>query len=198
MTDPLTPDTPAQEAVGGLSVTDVKTEAERLPQWPVGYYAPGSYWGKCLECGEQFTGDKRARQCPNCALQMLVRRIATLEAEPAPTYEDGRQAGLREALDAVRGQTDQRCAKCGHPKSNHPYRHPFVSTGAPDPASAILALTDAPAEQPDPVAEAARVLLKAVSQPDLRVVKPYYESTGSYIGKHAVDRFLRALAGEEG
>ena len=21
---------------------------------------------------------------------------------------------------------DPRCAKCGHPRSNHPYRHPFV------------------------------------------------------------------------
>lgn len=22
---------------------------------------------------------------------------------------------------------EPRCAKCGHPKSNHPYRHPFVA-----------------------------------------------------------------------
>ena len=24
---------------------------------------------------------------------------------------------------------DERCTKCGHPRSNHPYRHPFVSMG---------------------------------------------------------------------
>lgn len=24
---------------------------------------------------------------------------------------------------------DERCAKCHHPRSNHPYRHPFVSMG---------------------------------------------------------------------
>lgn len=26
---------------------------------------------------------------------------------------------------------DPRCATCGHPRSNHPYRHPFAGPGSP-------------------------------------------------------------------
>lgn len=41
------------------------------------------------------------------------------------TWEDF----VDEARAAIAAMTPQepRCAKCGHPKSNHPYRHPFVS-----------------------------------------------------------------------
>ena len=28
--------------------------------------------------------------------------------------------------------SDPRCAKCGHPRSNHPYRHPFVGSSKDD------------------------------------------------------------------
>jgi len=28
--------------------------------------------------------------------------------------------------------TDPKCAKCGHPRSNHPYRHPFVGPSKDD------------------------------------------------------------------
>lgn len=30
--------------------------------------------------------------------------------------------------------SDPRCAKCGHPRSNHPYRHPFVGSSKDDTA----------------------------------------------------------------
>lgn len=42
-----------------------------------------------------------------------------------------RVAELFETSKAIAAMTptpqEPRCAKCGHPKSNHPYRHPFVS-----------------------------------------------------------------------
>ncbi len=30
-------------------------------------WAPGGYTGACMECGERFIGDKRARECADCA-----------------------------------------------------------------------------------------------------------------------------------
>ena len=30
-------------------------------------WAPGNYTNKCFGCDEQFTGDKRARTCADCA-----------------------------------------------------------------------------------------------------------------------------------
>ena len=31
-------------------------------------YAPGNYWNKCSECGNQFIGDKRAVRCEECSV----------------------------------------------------------------------------------------------------------------------------------
>ena len=35
--------------------------------------------------------------------------------------------------------SDPRCAKCGHPRSNHPYRHPFVGPSLEDDVKALEA-----------------------------------------------------------
>lgn len=35
-------------------------------EYPVGGYAPGSYYAKCTSCGKEFQGDKRAFQCESC------------------------------------------------------------------------------------------------------------------------------------
>ena len=35
--------------------------------------------------------------------------------------------------------SDPRCAKCGHPRSNHPYRHPFVGPSLEDDVKALTA-----------------------------------------------------------
>ena len=51
--------------------------------WPLGGYAPGNYLCKCLDCGEQFQGDKRAYQCLPCAAWAEHDRRA--EARQAPT-----------------------------------------------------------------------------------------------------------------
>lgn len=32
-----------------------------------GWWAPGSYLGKCKICGDDFIGDKRAGWCADCA-----------------------------------------------------------------------------------------------------------------------------------
>jgi hypothetical protein len=36
-------------------------------KYPIGGYAPGYYYCKCCDCGQQFFGDKRAVQCEPCA-----------------------------------------------------------------------------------------------------------------------------------
>jgi hypothetical protein len=54
------------------------------PDWPLGGYAPGSYFCKCHDCGEQFEGDKRAMQCLPCAVRSAnagLDRLKGLEVE---------------------------------------------------------------------------------------------------------------------
>jgi hypothetical protein len=36
-------------------------------KYPIGGFAPGNYTCKCVSCKENFTGDKRAVQCEDCA-----------------------------------------------------------------------------------------------------------------------------------
>ena len=51
-----------------------------------------------------------------------ARRIAaTIEALEAEIER------LRAEIDALRNPPEEYCARCGAPKSNHPYRHPFLS-----------------------------------------------------------------------
>jgi rubrerythrin len=38
-------------------------------------WAPGDYECRCRECGKQFTGDKRAWQCANCAYKERRRKL---------------------------------------------------------------------------------------------------------------------------
>jgi hypothetical protein len=41
----------------------------------LGGWAPGSYMGKCLDCGGEIIGDKRASQCFVCAVEGLRRQV---------------------------------------------------------------------------------------------------------------------------
>lgn len=43
---------------------------------PVGAYAPGRCWDRCVHCGGTFTGDKRAVYCRGCALASAEKRAA--------------------------------------------------------------------------------------------------------------------------
>lgn len=87
MTDPLTPDTPAQEAVGGLSIKGfarrVEAEFDAL-NYPESH--PLRRAAIAIITGE------------DCA--------ARIEAELAEAAEKGRQLGLREAAQAVVDQWD--------------------------------------------------------------------------------------------
>lgn len=40
-------------------------------EYPIGGFAPGDYFGKCTNCKEEFTGDKRAVQCEPCAINAV-------------------------------------------------------------------------------------------------------------------------------
>lgn len=58
------------------------TDRESVKQkWPVGGYAPGSYWCKCHQCENTFTGDKRAFQCPDCVIRELLSAKEAAEAK---------------------------------------------------------------------------------------------------------------------
>lgn len=40
-------------------------------KYPIGGFAPGWYSNKCASCGEEFMGDKLARQCEPCAINAV-------------------------------------------------------------------------------------------------------------------------------
>lgn len=44
-------------------------------QYPIGGFAPGSYWCNCVTCKDKFIGDKRAVQCEPCAIEMVNIKV---------------------------------------------------------------------------------------------------------------------------
>jgi lipoate synthase len=40
-------------------------------KYPIGGFAPGNYSGTCVNCEEEFIGDKYARQCLFCAINSV-------------------------------------------------------------------------------------------------------------------------------
>ena len=60
----------------------------------------------------------------------MTRDLTTI-TKPFGLLDEETKAHLlaAEVLAKVPPETEERCAKCGHPRSNHPYRHPFVSMG---------------------------------------------------------------------
>lgn len=61
---------------------------------------------------------------------------------------------------------DPRCAKCGHPRSNHPYRHPFVG---PSKDGTIKPQADRTAELEAKLAKAMEVV-KMIASADVDAV----------------------------
>lgn len=45
-----------------------------LKPWPLAGYAPGNYFCKCTDCGNEFEGDKRAFTCLECAVTAIKSR----------------------------------------------------------------------------------------------------------------------------
>lgn len=54
--------------------------------WPVNGYAPGDYMCKCRSCGCTFQADKRAWNCLECAVHLLVSLDEEKEA-PETEFE---------------------------------------------------------------------------------------------------------------
>ena len=69
--------------------------------------------------------DRDPEECI-AALEEALARLAAMEAKPKP---------------AAPHAMEPSCAKCGHPQSNHPFRHPFqpvmLSLGASPPAAPV-------------------------------------------------------------
>jgi reverse gyrase len=40
-------------------------------KYPIGGFAPGNYSGMCVNCEEEFIGDKLACQCEPCAINAV-------------------------------------------------------------------------------------------------------------------------------
>lgn len=78
-------------------------------------------------------------------LRMGSQWWSTYKDRHSPHAGDSRYEGMSDGADEISStilainpadvlakvppETEERCAKCGHPRSNHPYRHPFVSMG---------------------------------------------------------------------
>jgi hypothetical protein len=56
----------------------MRTEYQ-VPNFRLGNYATGNYFGKCDICAEEFIGDKRARSCLPCALKAVEGLQAELD-----------------------------------------------------------------------------------------------------------------------
>jgi hypothetical protein len=62
----------------------------------LGRYAPGNYSCKCSACGKEFTGDKRATTCLQCAgkeqfnagIEQAAKIVATTDWFPAVDDKD--------------------------------------------------------------------------------------------------------------
>jgi len=52
-----------------------------IVQYPIGGYAPGFYSCKCVNCKKDFIGDKRAVQCKECAITMIIDNNIETELE---------------------------------------------------------------------------------------------------------------------
>lgn len=69
--------------------------------WPLLGYAPGDYSCRCSRCEKEFTGDKRAVQCLECAVtithQALQVTVAMAQKHAKSVACDARQ------IDALKG-----------------------------------------------------------------------------------------------
>ena len=70
-------------------------------------------------------------------IEALRAEVEALKAGRRAAWEAGRDA----AADAAEAVGAARCIRCGNPRDNHPYRHPFVSDWGKSPVAAIRALT---------------------------------------------------------
>lgn len=78
-----------------------KPTAKTPKPWPLGGYAPGDYVCKCLSCDRQFSGDKRATSCLECAVDYAADKI------------DGQQSELNGLVEAVAARSIGRRGKKG-------------------------------------------------------------------------------------
>lgn len=65
----------------------------------------------------------------------LGNSIRALIDAPAGSHldallEEAREQGRQERRERPDPEGQERCQKCGNPRNNHPFRHPFVSSAA--------------------------------------------------------------------
>lgn len=49
--------------------------------WPLCGYAPGHYMCTCVKCSSEYTGDKRAMECLDCAAQSANHLMASARTQ---------------------------------------------------------------------------------------------------------------------
>lgn len=62
---------------GGFVMKAIASAEEKKPddfKYPIGGYAPGNYQCKCVTCGKNFIGDKRAVECLLCAIETITEK----------------------------------------------------------------------------------------------------------------------------
>ena len=70
-------------------------ETRRFEPSHLGGFATGDYMCKCMTCGGEFTGDKRAMTCLPC----VADRIDAARSEAQPSGYDGLRQALAEAIE---------------------------------------------------------------------------------------------------
>lgn len=77
---------------------DCYEDIEEPTQYPIGGFAPGSYWCNCVTCKEKFMGDKKAVQCEPCAIEMVNIKVKINEQGGIETIKE---ETLEEAAEKV-------------------------------------------------------------------------------------------------
>jgi hypothetical protein len=95
-----------------------------------GYYMPA------IATRLRIYADEMADKYPdeiNGGAEPGVDKMVAERAEAA--VERAVRLALEKAAAAVVGAQSERCRSCGHPRDEHPYRHPFVGVVADAPAT---------------------------------------------------------------
>lgn len=68
-------------------------------KYPIGGYAPGHYTNKCVNCKEDFMGDKLARQCEPCAINAVNQ--SSIAASARVHELESQMKKIKEAFEII-------------------------------------------------------------------------------------------------
>ena len=84
----------------------IATERHEKNKYPIGGFAPGNYYNRCVTCKKDFIGDKKAVQCEPCAIEMVRTKIVKSEEGGFEIERDYLQGFIDQFVDGPLGELD--------------------------------------------------------------------------------------------